>query len=104
MTTPTLDELLQQQDALQQQIEQLRARERKDVIKEIRALVTKYALTADDIFSAKMKREAGLGSEKMPPLYRDPTTGKTWAGKGRAPNWIKDKNYDDFVIPAQASE
>nr|WP_321968421.1 H-NS histone family protein [Burkholderia cepacia] len=31
--------------------------------------------------------------------YRDPKTGATWSGRGRAPAWIKDaKNRDRFLI------
>ncbi|MBK5963370.1 hypothetical protein CCR95_04510 [Thiocystis minor] len=94
----TLDELLAQQKTLEQQIEQLRASERKNVLKEIRALVDKYELTADDLFSAKKKRGQRQAAEKSALMYRDPETGKTWNGHGRAPGWIKGKNYDDFRI------
>jgi DNA-binding protein H-NS len=94
----TLDELLAQQKTLQQQIEQLRASERKNVIKEIRALVDKYALTADDLFSAKKKRGQRQAAEQSALMYQDPATSKTWNGHGRAPGWIKGKNYDDFRI------
>ena len=96
MTTPTLEELLAQQKALAQQIEEVRNSERAAVLTEIRALVDKYALTADDIFSVKKKRGRKQAEETAAPLYRDPETGKTWNGHGRAPGWIKGKHYDDF--------
>ncbi|MBN6209404.1 H-NS histone family protein [Ralstonia pickettii] len=31
------------------------------------------------------------------PTYRDPKTGATWSGRGRAPTWIG-KNRDKFLI------
>ncbi|CAG9235898.1 hypothetical protein PSP6_690095 [Paraburkholderia tropica] len=35
------------------------------------------------------------------PKYRNPKTGETWSGMGRAPVWIRDaKNRDRFLIPA----
>lgn len=98
MTTPTLEELLTQHKALAQQIEEVRNRERAAVLTEIRALVTKYALTAEDVFSTRKKRGTRLAKETSSPLYRDPETGKTWNGHGRAPDWMKGKNRDDFRI------
>ncbi|MDP1329472.1 H-NS family nucleoid-associated regulatory protein, partial [Klebsiella pneumoniae] len=35
----------------------------------------------------------------VPPKYRDPKTGATWSGRGRAPAWIG-KNRDRFLIEA----
>lgn len=35
---------------------------------------------------------------KAAPKFRDPATGETWTGRGRAPGWIKGKNRDDFRI------
>ncbi|ALL68284.1 DNA-binding protein H-NS [Paraburkholderia caribensis MBA4] len=36
---------------------------------------------------------------RISPKYRDPKTGATWTGMGRAPAWIKDaKNRDTFLI------
>ena len=67
MTTPTLEELLAQQKALAQQIEDLRHSERAAVLTEIRALVDQYALTADDIFSVKKN---GVGSKPKRPRLR----------------------------------
>ncbi|WP_295401835.1 H-NS histone family protein [uncultured Thiocystis sp.] len=99
MTIPTLDELLAQQTALAQQIEDLRNRERAAVLTEIRALVEKHALTAEDIYAANKKRSQRKAKETSTPTYRDPETGKTWTGHGRAPDWIKGKNRAEFAIP-----
>ena len=98
MTTPTLEELLEQQKVLVQQIEDLRNSKRAAVLTDIRALVDQYALTAEDIFSVKKKRGQKQTEETAAPQFRDPETGKTWNGHGRAPGWIKGKNYDDFRI------
>src|SRR5205823_4669046 len=32
------------------------------------------------------------------PKYRDPKTGKTWTGHGRAPNWLVGKNREKYAI------
>jgi DNA-binding protein H-NS len=30
--------------------------------------------------------------------YRDPVSGATWSGRGRAPLWLADQDRDKFVI------
>jgi DNA-binding protein H-NS len=32
------------------------------------------------------------------PKYRDPATGATWSGRGRAPGWIQGKKRERFLI------
>jgi DNA-binding protein H-NS len=34
------------------------------------------------------------------PKYRDPATGKTWTGRGRAPTWLEGKDKVKFLISA----
>ena len=52
--------------------------------------------------SGRKSRGSGTGS-KRPPKFRDPVTGNTWAGVGRAPKWIVEaeaagKSREDFRI------
>jgi DNA-binding protein H-NS len=30
--------------------------------------------------------------------YRDPLTGASWSGRGRAPKWIEGKSRADFLV------
>ncbi|MGA9918554.1 MAG: H-NS histone family protein [Paraburkholderia sp.] len=30
--------------------------------------------------------------------YQDPVTGATWSGRGRAPSWIRNRSYNDFLV------
>ena len=34
------------------------------------------------------KQPSKLKGRKLEPKYRDPETGKTWAGRGRIPSWV----------------
>ena len=34
----------------------------------------------------------------LPPKYRNPKTGETWSGRGRAPAWLAGRNKDRFLI------
>ena len=63
-----------------------------------------YGLTADDLHlsakaasgksaARKAAKKAGRQQAKPAanpgaPKYRDPSTGKTWTGRGKPPNWI----------------
>lgn len=60
-------------------------------------------LTVDDRTPKRGRgRPAGGASGKidkpsLPPKYRDPKTGKTWSGRGRAPAWLG-KGPNRFII------
>ncbi|MBK0115643.1 MULTISPECIES: H-NS histone family protein [unclassified Delftia] len=85
--TPDYKTLLQQKAELEARIAEILKVEKADVIAKVRALVADYNLTADDVFSSgKRKSPVSAGVAK----YRDPSTGATWTGRGKPPNWIKD--------------
>ncbi|MFT3778095.1 MAG: H-NS histone family protein [Ottowia sp.] len=93
----SLQELLKQRDALTQQIEEARKREIADAVAKVRAMVAEYQLTAQDVFPAGRKARIQSGA-KVPPKYRDPATGQTWTGRGKAPKWIDGKDRTKFLI------
>lgn len=90
-------ELLQQRDLLEQKISEARKTELSDAVAKVRALVAEYELTADDVFPPAKARGAGQGS-KVAPKYRDPATGQTWTGRGKAPKWIQNEDREKFAI------
>ena len=90
-------ELLAQQQALAVQIEEARKRELADAIARVHEIVAEYGLTAEDIFSGRKPTKRSTGS-KVPPKYRNPLTGQTWTGRGKAPKWIEGKDRDQFLI------
>lgn len=90
-------ELVKQREALEQQIQQARQQELSGAVSQVRALVAEFGLTAQDVFPAGRARSASSGS-KVAPKYRDPATGQTWTGRGKAPRWIQDKDRAQFAI------
>ena len=90
-------ELLKQRENLEQQINEARRQELSGAISQARALVTEFGLTVQDVFPAGRARSASSGT-KVAPKYRDPATGQTWTGRGKAPKWIQNQNRDQFVI------
>ena len=94
----TYQELLKQRDALSAQIEEARKREISDAVSRARALVSEYGLTASDVFPSGRKSTKSRSAGKVAPKYRDPATGQTWTGRGKAPKWIDGKNREPFLI------
>ena len=97
--TATYKELLEQLKALEAQAEEARKRELKDAVSQVRELIDQYGLTAEDVFSTPRKKGAVTGST-VAPKYRDPATGATWTGRGKAPKWIEGKDREQFAIAA----
>ena len=98
-TMTTLAQLIQQREALEAQIEAARKAEIADAVTRVRALVAEYGLTAADVFGSAKKRgpKASVGG-KVAAKYRDPATGATWTGRGKAPKWIDGKDRAQFAI------
>jgi len=89
----SLQELLAQKEALEQQISQLKKAERTDALQNARSLVETYDLTVDELFGKQKSATKSVAVK-----YRNPETGETWTGRGRAPRWLEGKNREDFAI------
>ncbi|MGQ0730361.1 H-NS histone family protein [Acidovorax sp.] len=93
----TYKELVAQREALELQIAKARALELSEAVSQVRNLIAEHGLTQEDVFSAKSGR-TGKITGPVPAKYRDPVTGATWTGRGRAPLWIADKDRTQFAI------
>ncbi len=92
-------ELLKQREALELQISEARKHELTDAIAKARSLVAEFGLTAHDIFPpSKGRARSSTAGSKVAAKYRNPLTGETWTGRGKAPRWIADKDRAQFVI------
>ncbi|WP_334043687.1 H-NS histone family protein [Burkholderia ambifaria] len=110
--TSTYLKLSQQMKHIAAQAEAAREQELPAIINQIRELMATYNLTVDDLgvggttkATRKGRAKAASGEEKAPrpPKYRNPKTGETWSGFGRAPSWIASaKNRDRFLIEQPA--
>lgn len=89
-------QLTEQLAKVQAQMAAAREKEMAAVIEQIKAQIAEYGITAEELgFTAKRARKAQSG--RLPPKYRDPKTGATWSGRGRAPTWIG-KRRERFLI------
>ena len=107
----TLEAIQVKMKKLQAQADSLSTRETAKVLKVIRELMAKHGLTAADIdgHADGEKRgprpgaKAAVKSSSATAKYRDPKTGATWSGRGRAPAWIASaKDRSKFLVEANA--
>jgi len=100
----TYSELKAQAAELLKQAERLRKEEINSVIAEIKAKMAEYGITLDDLnMPSKRRAKAVTKGAAVKPKYRNPTTGATWSGRGKPPNWLKEaeaggKSRDAFLI------
>ncbi|WP_323123378.1 H-NS histone family protein [Burkholderia alba] len=93
----TYKELLARLNDLTQQAKAVRETELETIVADIRQKIADYGLTERDLFPPRLGRPKKI--EQQPkPKYRDPKTGATWTGRGRAPAWIVGKNREHFLI------
>lgn len=77
-------------------IAQREKQERAAARKELEALAAERGFSLSDLVG-----EGGVATQARIPAaakYRNPKTGETWSGRGRAPKWLEGKNKDDFKI------
>ncbi|WP_321938081.1 H-NS family nucleoid-associated regulatory protein [Burkholderia cepacia] len=94
---------------LQAQAEALVQKESSGAMEKIHGLMQKYGITTTDIESfiggkkrgRKSSETAALKQSAATAKYRDPKTGATWTGRGRAPAWIANaKDRTKFLVEA----
>ncbi|MEJ7138397.1 H-NS family nucleoid-associated regulatory protein [Amphibiibacter pelophylacis] len=89
----SLDQLMAEKAALEEQISRRQREERAGAIGQIRDLMQRYDLTKDDIpergATAGRARSAAAG-KKLEAKYRDAATGNSWTGRGLKPRWLRD--------------
>ncbi len=87
-------ELLAQKEAIEQKIRELKNSERNENIAKVREMIAAFDISPEELFGKRAKAWRG----KVAPKYRDPVSGKTWTGRGRAPRWLDGRNPEDFLI------
>lgn len=71
----------------------------KDVKDRSKFLIDKGAANGSAKGSAGPKKVSKAKGKKVPAKYRDPESGATWTGRGRAPAWIAEAaDRDAFLI------
>jgi DNA-binding protein H-NS len=94
-------------------LEAARDNKKARAIERVRALMKKLGVTMEDLGTAGRGKGTARGRGRpatkskpkttVPPKYRDPETGATWTGRGRAPVWLAGKlaagrTKEEFLI------
>jgi DNA-binding protein H-NS len=84
----TYKELKAQAEALMKQAEAARQAEIAAVVAEILTRMKEFGITLDDLRGGAKKTKArGAVAAK----FRNPATGESWSGRGRAPKWLAEE-------------
>lgn len=93
-----LTELLAQREALEKAITEARQEEIKEALATIHGLIAEFDLTPQDVFPTRGRKNDSGQKGTVAPKYRNPETGDTWTGRGKAPKWIDGKDRAPFEI------
>lgn len=94
---PTYKEYQEQIVKLQALAEQARQDELGDARRQVQELMSTHGLSHSD-FDVVTKKAKTSQKGVVQAKYRDPDTGATWTGRGRAPLWLKGRDKSDFAI------
>jgi DNA-binding protein H-NS len=93
----TYKQLTAQLEKLHKEVAAAREKEVADAIEDIKTKIADYGLTAEEL-GFKLARSKPAKKAPLPAKYRNPKTGETWSGRGRAPAWMAGRNKERFLI------
>ena len=93
----TYAEYVEQIAKLQALAESARQAEINDAIKKIKELMQAHGVTVADLSSARSAKPA-KDKATVAAQFKNPETGETWTGRGRAPRWLDGKDREAYRI------
>lgn len=90
-------EYVEQIAKLQSLAEVARKDELSGAIQKIKDLMQQYGITVEDLSSGTRSKPA-KAKGTVAAQFKNPETGETWTGRGRAPRWLDGKNKEEFRI------
>lgn len=108
----TLEAITTKIKRLQEQAEAIRIKQAAATLERIAELMRESGVTVADIEThiggkkrkGRPAKNGAAGQASTVVKYRDPKTGATWSGRGRAPAWIAQaKSRNRFLVDANAS-
>ncbi|HEP6431481.1 TPA: H-NS histone family protein [Burkholderia cenocepacia] len=94
--TPSLKDLNAQLRELNIRIADAKREEKHAALAAFKLQVDLYGISQEELLEA-------LGFTKRKPTrapakYYDPSSGKTWSGRGSMPKWLQGKNPDHYLV------
>lgn len=97
MTMPTYQEYQEQIAKLQDLAEQARQGELNEARRKVRELMEAHKLSPSDFAETNKKTKQTEKKGTVQAKYRDPDSGATWTGRGRAPRWLNGRAKEEFL-------
>lgn len=95
---PTYQEYQEQIAKLQALADQARQDEVVEARRKVRELMDAHKLSPSDFAEPNKKVKQTPKKVTVQAKYRDPDSGATWTGRGRAPRWLNGRNKEQFLI------
>jgi DNA-binding protein H-NS len=95
---PTYQEYQEQIAKLQVLAEQARQDELVEARRKVRELMDAHKLSPSDFVEPNKKTKQAGKKGAVQAKYRDPDSGATWTGRGRAPRWLNGRDKEEFLI------
>lgn len=90
-------EYVEQIAKLQSLAEAARKDELTGAVQKIKDLMQQHGITVEDLSSgARAKPAKAKGT--VAAQFKNPQSGETWTGRGRAPRWLDGKDKEEFRI------
>lgn len=93
----TYAEYVEEIAKLQSLAEAARQNEIAGAVQQIESLMQQYGITFDDLSSGR-RAKATKVKGTVAAQFKNPETGETWTGRGRAPRWLDGKDKEQFRI------
>jgi len=111
MANEDLKKLLEQAARIADKIEEVRRQHKQEGIDQIKTIMAELGITATDLgfYDVETLKHGKRGPRTfapkavhapLPPMYRDPESGKTWSGRGKQPRWLEGKREDYLIKQA----
>ena len=88
-------EYVEQIAKLQSLAEAARKDELSGAIQKIKELMQLHGITVED-FAAGGRAKPAKAKSTVAAKFKNPETGETWTGRGRAPRWLDGKDKEQF--------
>ena len=98
--SPQVAELMAQRESLEKELAEARRKEERLALIEIVQKMRQYGITLNELMGRKSGTQPAAPDTAA--KYRDPASGATWSGRGRAPQWIAGKDREVFLVERSA--
>ncbi|MDO5948352.1 H-NS histone family protein [Burkholderia cepacia] len=98
--TTEIQNLQAQLRELNMRLADIKKDEKQAYLATVREQVELYGIAEDELLRAAGFRKSH--KQRAPAQYYDPSSGKSWSGRGPRPKWLEGKVLDDYLVDRAA--